>query len=64
MININDNYVIINLKEYILLDDALKESIKKNKNVFWISFKDNNKQNINLLKKLKKEIDKKRNNKN
>ena len=66
MININDNFVIINLKEYNILDIATKEEIKKNidKNIFWISFKDNNKQNIKLLKKLKKEINIKRKNEN
>ena len=57
MINIDENRVIIKLKEYNLLNPEIKKEIEKNINVkiFKIIFSDNTNQNIRLLKKMKKE---------
>ena len=56
MIKIDEKKVIINLKEYNSLESEIREKIENNKNVklFFIKFTDNSKQNIKLLKQLKR----------
>lgn len=55
MINIYENFVIIELKEYKSLHDKIKEEIEEkiNINLFMINFTDDTTRNIKLLKKLK-----------
>ena len=60
MINIYENFVIIELKEYKSLHYKIKEEIEKkmNINLFMINFTDDTTQNIKLIKKLKNNNDK------
>lgn len=55
MIKINDKYVIMNLNEFNLLQPMVKEKIEReiDKKVFKISFENNKKEDIKLLKKIK-----------
>ena len=56
MINIYDNTAIMEFKEYNQLNYKIKNEIEKkiNKKIFMINFTDDIKQNIKLLKELKK----------
>lgn len=56
MINIYDNTAIMEFKEYNQLNYKIKNEIEKkiNKEIFMINFTDDIKQNIKLLKELKK----------
>ena len=60
MINIYDNTAIMEFKEYNQLNYKIKNEIEKkiNKEIFMINFTDDIKQNIKLLKELKKKNNK------